>query len=118
MILKQHLMLINEKENIIRVYRTSLAFCAVPSLSVGLRVCGFAGLRVCGFAGLRRSQRTLHQSSLSLRGVPNPDTSQKFPLLLFFELRAVNICLLCKECVDVVFQTPDATTTINTIRGI
>ena len=53
MILKQHLMLINEKENIIRVYRTSLAFCAVPSLSVGLRVCGFAGLRVCGFAGLR-----------------------------------------------------------------
>ena len=46
MILKQHLMLINEKENIIRVYRTSLAFCAVPSLSVGLRVCGFAGLRV------------------------------------------------------------------------
>ena len=49
MILKQHLMLINEKENIIRVYRTSLAFCAVPSLSVGLRVCGFAGLRVCGW---------------------------------------------------------------------
>ena len=48
MILKQHLMLINEKENIIRVYRTSLAFCAVPSLSVGLRVCGFAGLQVCG----------------------------------------------------------------------
>ena len=40
MILKQHLMLINEKENIIRVYRTSLAFCAVPSLSL---VCGFVG---------------------------------------------------------------------------
>ena len=67
MILKQHLMLINEKENIIRVYRTSLAFCAVPSLSVGLRVCGFAGLRVCGFAGLRVCGFAGNRSAFSVK---------------------------------------------------
>ena len=48
MILKQHLMLINEKENIIRVYRITCLLCSSQS------ECWFAGLRVCGFAGFPR----------------------------------------------------------------